>query len=297
MFEMAVFAYKEDYKSMKSRMEKYMGNKSNAWALIYNQCLAELKNKLKGMQAYNTAKSGNNVAKLLTMIRGYCCQFDPLSNEYMSIVAAIKNLFYFFQKAEQLNADYHEDFMAMLEGIDKYRGAGLMTHFPNMLKQELEANVIDLSEVTNEQLKDGKKTFCEKFLAAIMLSRANEAKYDDLKRGMKENFVTGTSKYPKSPEAVLQILNAYQPPSGWNKRRQEAGTTNKEGAIFMQTEGGENSWKSRQDCFKCGKQGQLTWECPEKEWKQEQMHVNIDVDAGTEGEDLDQGESIFVQKK
>jgi hypothetical protein len=62
---------------------------------------------------------------------------------------------------------------------------------------------------------------------------------------MKENFVTGTSKYPESPEAVLQILNAYQPPAGWNKRRQEAGTTSKEGALFAQAKGRNSSWKSR----------------------------------------------------
>jgi hypothetical protein len=69
------------------------------------------------MQGYDRAKSGNNVAKLLTMIRGYCCQFDLLSGEYMAIMVAIKNLFYFFQKAEQSNADYHKDFMAMLKVI------------------------------------------------------------------------------------------------------------------------------------------------------------------------------------
>ena len=50
------------------------------------------------------------------------------------IVVAIKNLFYFFQKVEQSNADYHEDFMAMLEVIEEYGGTGSMTHFPNMLK-------------------------------------------------------------------------------------------------------------------------------------------------------------------
>jgi hypothetical protein len=36
MFEMAVFAWKEDYKSMKSRMDKCRDNESNAWALIYD---------------------------------------------------------------------------------------------------------------------------------------------------------------------------------------------------------------------------------------------------------------------
>ncbi len=80
-----------------------------------------------------------------------------------------------------MNADYHENFMAMLKVIKEYGGAGLMIHFPNMLKQELEANGIDLSKATNEQLKDRKKTIHEKFLAALMLSGANGAKYNDLK--------------------------------------------------------------------------------------------------------------------
>ncbi len=63
--------------------------------------------------------------------------------------------------------------MVMLKVIKEYRGAGLMTHFPNMLKQELVANGIDLSKATSEQLEDGKKTVCEKFLAALMLTGAN----------------------------------------------------------------------------------------------------------------------------
>jgi hypothetical protein len=79
-----------------------------------------------------------------------------------------------------------------------------------------------MSKATNEQMKEGKKAVREMFLAALMLSGANGAKYNDLKRGMKENFVMGTSMYPESLEAVLQILNAYVPPAGWNMCRQEA---------------------------------------------------------------------------
>ncbi len=65
-FEMAVFAWREDYKSMKYRMERYKGSESNAWALIYNQCSPELKNKLEGTEGYDNAKRMNDVAKLLT---------------------------------------------------------------------------------------------------------------------------------------------------------------------------------------------------------------------------------------
>ncbi len=68
MFEVAVFAWKEDYKSMKLRMDKYRDTKLNAWALIYDQCSPELKNKLKATDGYSGAKSTNNVAKLFTMI-------------------------------------------------------------------------------------------------------------------------------------------------------------------------------------------------------------------------------------
>ncbi len=63
-----------------------MTNKLNAWALIYNQCSPKLKNKLKGMSGYDKAKAGNNVIKLLTIIRRYCCQFDTLNDKYMSII-------------------------------------------------------------------------------------------------------------------------------------------------------------------------------------------------------------------
>ena len=63
--------------------------------------------------------------------------------------------------------------MAMLEVIEEYVGAGLITHFPNMLKQELEANWIDLSKATSEQLEDRKKTIHKTFLAALMLTGAN----------------------------------------------------------------------------------------------------------------------------
>jgi len=136
-FEMAKFAWKKDYKGMKHRMDKYNDNESNAWALIYNQCSPELKNKLEGTSGYDNAKSSNDIIKLLTMIRGYCCQFDTLNDEYMSIVKSLKNLFFFFQKTEQTNSEFHEDFMALVEVIEEYGGSGSLTHFPNMIKKEL----------------------------------------------------------------------------------------------------------------------------------------------------------------
>ncbi len=72
------------------------------------------------------------------MVQGYCCQFDILIGKYMAIVAAIKNLFYFFQKCDQANADYHKEFMDTLEVIEEYQVAGSLTHFPNLWRRAQE---------------------------------------------------------------------------------------------------------------------------------------------------------------
>ena len=296
-FEMAVFAWKEDYKSMRARKDKYQDNESNAWALIYDQCSPELKNKLEGGDGYEKCKSGNDVGALLIMICSYCCQFDTLNDEYVSIVGAIKNLFFYWQKPEQTNADYHEDFMALVKVIEEYGGPGSLSHFPNMIAKEIDVLFpgIDISNATSDQMKRGKKVVRDKFLAVLMLNGANGQKYGELKRSIAENYVTGTSAYPDSPEVVLHILTAYKPPVGWNKRRgQEAGTASEEGAMFAQADGG--NWKENVKCRACGKKGHIARECPNKNDETaegEQMHTTIQADD----EDLDQGDNIFVQQE
>jgi hypothetical protein len=116
-FKMAKFTWKKDYKDVRLKKDKYSNNKLNAWALINDKCAPELKNKLEGTVDYNVCKKTNDVVSLLSMIQGYCCQFDTLNDEYMSIVGAIKNLLYLFQKLTQASSDYHEDFMAMVKVI------------------------------------------------------------------------------------------------------------------------------------------------------------------------------------
>ncbi len=70
-FEMAKFAWKEDYKGIKYQKDKYKDNESNAWALVYGQSSLELKNKFEGTSGYDKAKADNDMVKLLIMIRGY----------------------------------------------------------------------------------------------------------------------------------------------------------------------------------------------------------------------------------
>ena len=84
-------------------------------------------------------------------------------------------------------------------------------------------------------------------------------------------------------KAIQQLLNAYQPPAGWNRHKQEAGARTDEGAMFAQTD--NDNWKNEIECYKCGEKGHFAPECTKKKTKEaEQMHATI---AEEEGQDLD----------
>ena len=89
--------------------------------------------------------------------------------------------------------------MVLVEVIKEYGGTGSLTNFPNMIRKMLALKKIaDMSKATPDELREATGAVRDKFLAALMLNGANAAKYNELKRSMAENYVTGTSKYPES---------------------------------------------------------------------------------------------------
>jgi hypothetical protein len=67
-YDTAKFMWKEDWKLIKTREQKYKENKANAWGLVYNQCSSKMKVKLDGTNGYEQLKNDNDVIALLAII-------------------------------------------------------------------------------------------------------------------------------------------------------------------------------------------------------------------------------------
>ncbi len=100
---------------------------------------------------------------------------------------------------------------------------------------------IDMDRASTSEMQDAKKLVREKFVATLMLSRANRDKYGELKHSMADNYVKGTSEYPESPKVVLWILSAWTPPPGWNRHIKQEEGGGVEGAMFVQLDGGRRT--------------------------------------------------------
>jgi hypothetical protein len=64
-YDMAKFTWKEDWKLIKTREQKYKENEANAWALVYNQCSSKMKVKLDGTSGYERLKNDNGARSAL----------------------------------------------------------------------------------------------------------------------------------------------------------------------------------------------------------------------------------------
>ncbi len=136
-----------------------------------------------------------------------------------------------------------------------------------------------MDKASASEMRGAKKIVCNKFLATLMLSGANRENYGKLKCSMAENYMTGTSKYPKNPEVVLRILSAYTLPPGWNRCLKQEGGVGDKGAMFVQLDGRDDSWKIMPQLREEG--ASQTGVSKQKTNKGgEQVHANIEDNPG-----------------
>jgi hypothetical protein len=119
-----IFMWEQDFKRTGDKIHQYEENCERAYALVWGQCSPELRNKLKSAPNYAAISGTQDVVQLLILIRGFCCAFDDQCQGTWSLQQAKKKAFLYVQKPGMANADYMEEFMAIIGVVETYGGNG-----------------------------------------------------------------------------------------------------------------------------------------------------------------------------
>jgi hypothetical protein len=195
--------------------EKYDINIAKAYIIIYHQCSPNLKNDLNASDLFPSIRQNQDVIGLLCLIQGLCCSYDAKIQSVMATVASHKCLFTYYQKAGVNNHTYHCKFLAHVETIETYGGLGSVGVIPTFLKAKIikmanDGTIKDAANPTNQEKALAITAVREEYLAALMLSRANRDRFNELRNDLQNQYGYGEDRYPKTTDACLSLLNRWK---------------------------------------------------------------------------------------
>ena len=161
---------------------------------------------LKGDDNMGSIEAVQDSIRLLGMIKGLCCKFDPTKQEVRAIVAVDKAKMCYVQEGHVSNSQYFERFNALVDTAISYGSS--IGHSKVIVNLELAKMGTDRDNATTSQKTKALELAQESYLTMLMLDGANYYKFKDLREELDNDFAKGTDTYPTNRNAVLQLLNS-----------------------------------------------------------------------------------------
>ena len=166
--------------------------------------------------------------------------FDDHKQEIFNGVQALKMLFLYTQGEKENVEDYSHSFNALWDTVEAIEGLPGMQK--GLIKGELAAagKVANPNKITAVEITAAEDEVAKAVKAAMLISRANMARYGRLKEQLANNYLLGNDQYPNMLEKASRILGNYQGArtSQFGEQRSEEG-----GLVFIQNGGrGRRGW-------------------------------------------------------
>jgi len=232
-------------------------NVKKAYALIMGQCSPTLVSKIKGSDKYTEAANESNVVKLLTIIRGYCCNVTDHQQSTVALESAKHHVSTYYQHAETTTTEYVEYFTALVGVVETFGGSYGREPGLVMAEIKIQTGVVDRDNPTVDELELAYDTCREQYLACMLLRGSDNGRYSKLKDDLANNMSLGKDSYPKTIVETTRLLNEYKVPP----RAQRVRENQVEGVAFVQE--GKTVDVKKITCYHCGKKGHYRSDCPE----------------------------------
>ena len=159
------------------------------------------------------AETDQDVVQLLLVIRGYCCRFDDHQQSTYALEQAKHRVSTYYQSHDVTNTEYVAYFKDLVGVVEMY--GGVYGQEPGLVAAELVAQGMKPEDVNTADCTAIIKAeeVCHKcYLSCMLLHRADNSRYFQLKVDLSKDMTKGTSNYPKTIVETMHLLTDYIPP-------------------------------------------------------------------------------------
>ena len=151
------------------------------YGTLYDQCLQEVKDKLKATDNWASIQRDQSLHKLINKIKKLCLGFDDHKQEVFNLVQALKTLFLYSQSDKETVEQYGQNFRALWEMVEAFGGPpGIHEGMINALLKD-NTQVAKVGSPTTCEKKKAQEDTMESVKAALLITH-QRSRQDELRQ-------------------------------------------------------------------------------------------------------------------
>jgi len=227
-----------------------------------------------------------NGIDLLKIIRAMCYSFKDQKCLPQSIYEA-NNRFCSMRQSKHETpvqcCERHQNCAQVLEQC-----GGTIGQEEELLKVVYKEKKIKISSASASEKDDVSAASRERILGIGFIAGADTVRCGTMLRSFENACTAGRDEWPKT------LSDAHRVMTNWKQERNSSPRLDNEGVSFATEGGGEGKKKNAHaTCFKCGKKGHVSYECPGTD---EETDTNANTQEGNHGSngELQSGEQLLI---
>jgi len=163
----------EVVKSVAKRRQKLKESLKKRYAMVYDQCSQEVRDKLKATKDWDMVQSEQSLHELVRRIENICVGFDEHKQSVFNLVQSLKTLFLYSQSENETVEEYTRNFRSLWDTVEAFGGSpGIQD---GLVEAELRRR--NITNPSPTQLSEAEDVSIEQVKAAMLISGASRQKY------------------------------------------------------------------------------------------------------------------------
>jgi hypothetical protein len=256
--------YNNDWRTYQERNALLTKNRGQAFSLILGQCNQLLHDRMKQDTNWNTASTSYNPLDLYQLLQKTMLAQMEDQNPFATVYNQELSFYSFWQETMS-NLEWYEKFNTK---VDVGSAIGVTQQHKVLLEYVAQENHMLAFTALSAEQKQAVHEDTEECYISYAFLRQRGAQHGNLKVDLRNNFTTGSNRYPKTHQQTLHLLDKYSKtvvvpkmtPSEGSSFAQKGGRGGRGGKDQGSITFDKEYWKDK-TCFTCSVKGHPSSSC------------------------------------